>query len=106
LKSLDGWEAEDDPVKEHVAYSSSCGIAVIAQLEQELEAGSQNIQNPTSEEMNEARKATFGDMWPHEGKRGWVCKTQKVRSADKVIHAYLTRLVDGRGWLVLLPNCG
>jgi len=28
--------------------------------------------------MIEARKATFGKLWPHEGKKGWKCKTKQV----------------------------
>lgn len=26
----------------------------------------------------EARRATFAGMWPHEGKKGWKCKTKQV----------------------------
>lgn len=33
------------------------------------------------ESLVNARKMTFGINWPHEDKRGWVCKTQKVRAA-------------------------
>lgn len=36
------------------------------------------IEDPASERMVEARRATFMSSWPHEGKRGWVCKTEKV----------------------------
>lgn len=36
------------------------------------------IEDPSSEKMVEARRATFMSSWPHEGKRGWVCKTEKV----------------------------
>lgn len=35
-------------------------------------------EDPMSEKMVEARRATFKDTWPHEGKRGWKCKVQKV----------------------------
>lgn len=28
--------------------------------------------------MLNARKSTFGIAWPHDSKRGWTCKTQKV----------------------------
>lgn len=35
------------------------------------------IDDPTSSTVAEARKATFCS-WPHEGKRAWKCKTDKV----------------------------
>jgi hypothetical protein len=43
-------------------------------------AGGESFQDedPMSERMVEARKTTFGDVWPHEKKRGWTCKIQKV----------------------------
>ena len=47
-------------------------------LEQALEDGSLEEEDPMSVKMVEARKSTFAGMWPHEGKRGWTCKTQKV----------------------------
>lgn len=31
-----------------------------------------------SEDMLNARMMTFRTQWPHENKRGWTCKTQKV----------------------------
>lgn len=31
-----------------------------------------------SDVMADARKATFGDSWPHEHKKGWKCKTLKM----------------------------
>jgi hypothetical protein len=36
------------------------------------------IEDPTSERIAQARQATFGDQWPHDGKRGWVCQSEKV----------------------------
>jgi hypothetical protein len=36
-------------------------------------------ENPQSAKMVEARKATFAGRWPHEGKKGWKCKTKQVR---------------------------
>ncbi|KAF2480031.1 hypothetical protein BDY17DRAFT_327018 [Neohortaea acidophila] len=79
---LDGWEADDDPVKEHLAHSQSCAWA------QALNAGLQarheeSQQNPVSEELVAVRKATFdvGAGWPHESKRGWKCKVSKMVEA-------------------------
>lgn len=28
--------------------------------------------------MLEARKDTYGETWPHEGKKGWKCKMGKM----------------------------
>lgn len=36
------------------------------------------IEDPTSERIVEARTKTFGLFWPHDGKRGWVCQSEKV----------------------------
>jgi hypothetical protein len=36
------------------------------------------IEDPTSDRIAQARQATFGDQWPHDGKRGWVCQSEKV----------------------------
>lgn len=47
-------------------------------IEQEIEDGNLSQQDPMDEHLVNARKMTFGAGWPHEDKRGWVCKTQKV----------------------------
>lgn len=36
------------------------------------------MENPLDEKLLDSRKMTFGSNWPHENKRGWICKTQKV----------------------------
>ncbi|KAI4137067.1 MAG: hypothetical protein L6R39_007490 [Caloplaca ligustica] len=78
--NLDGWEEEDSAFGEHLNFSPDCGWAVIAQIEQDGD-GNLAKRNPTDESLLNARMMTFGANWPHEHKRGWVCKTQKVRSA-------------------------
>lgn len=40
-----------------------------------------NLEDPTGEQMSQARKATFSVGWPHDSKRGWTCKTQKMVDA-------------------------
>lgn len=37
------------------------------------------IEDPTSASIVEARRATFAIGWPHDGKPGWVCQSEKVR---------------------------
>ena len=78
-KGLDGWEEEDDPVKEHLNYSPECGWAITMAIEQEVENGLHENEDSMSTKMLEARKSTFSDRWPHENKRGWTCKVQKVK---------------------------
>ncbi|KAM4060360.1 inhibitor of apoptosis domain-containing protein [Hirsutella rhossiliensis] len=75
-KGLDGWEAGDDPLLEHLKHASHCGWAVVAAVQAEVADYAQ--QDPSSPDMIEARKATFAGMWPHEGKKGWKCKTKQL----------------------------
>ena len=81
--NLDGWEEEDDPIAEHLKHSPSCGWANTASIEQAIENGERDLEDPASEKLMDARAMTFGSTWPHESKRGWVCKTQKVRHASQ-----------------------
>ena len=80
---MDGWEQDDDPVKEHLSLIADCGWAVNVAIEQDMEAGVFEGENPLSARMMEARKSTFNELWPHESKRGWTCKTQKVSLAPE-----------------------
>ena len=76
-KGLDGWEAGDDPLTEHITHASHCGWAVLAAVESEVDDYA--TRNPTGEQLSDARRATFADRWPHEGKKGWACKVDQVR---------------------------
>ncbi|KAJ2970583.1 hypothetical protein NQ176_g8123 [Zarea fungicola] len=75
-KGLDGWEAGDDPLVEHLTHASHCGWAIVNAIEAEIEEYSK--QDPTEPRMVEAREATFGTRWPHEGKKGWHCNTKQL----------------------------
>ncbi|KAL8958571.1 MAG: hypothetical protein Q9183_005812 [Haloplaca sp. 2 TL-2023] len=77
---LDGWEKDDDPIKEHLSLSESCGWAAIVSIERDIIRGSPVQDDPMDERLLEARRATFTN-WPHENKRGWICKTQKMIEA-------------------------
>ena len=77
-KSLDGWEAEDDPIREHLTHSPDCGWAIIVGTLDKREDPQATLEDPMSDEMKEARRATFAGRWPHDGKKGWVCNTEKV----------------------------
>ncbi|KAJ8126002.1 hypothetical protein O1611_g7635 [Lasiodiplodia mahajangana] len=78
-KNMGGWEDDDNPFEEHLRLSPRCGWAVVAGVETGL--GDYALDDPTSSEMINARKATFADRWPHDGKRGWKCKTKQLVDA-------------------------
>ena len=85
---LDGWEASDDPIVEHLAHSAACHWALsIAAGQAALRAGDEAamlaLQDPMGEELLAARRGTFGMevLWPHEGKKGWKCKVGKMIEA-------------------------
>jgi len=75
-QSICGWEDGDNPFAEHLKLSPDCGWAITSCIEAKI--GDLHLENPMSTRMVEARKATFGDRWPHEGKKGWKCKTKQV----------------------------
>lgn len=74
---MDGWEAEDNPIEEHLKHSPSCGWAVTAAVEAECD-GLEQV-DPREARLLEARKATFAGRWPYESKKAWKCKTKQVR---------------------------
>lgn len=76
LYTFDSWEKGDDALVEHLKHAPNCGWAIVASIERGDEEYSQ--QYPASSAMIEARKATFAGIWPHDGKRGWKCKTKQV----------------------------
>ncbi|KAL8734308.1 MAG: hypothetical protein Q9166_001506 [cf. Caloplaca sp. 2 TL-2023] len=75
--NLDGWEEDDSAIGEHLSFSPHCGWATIAQIEQDVEDGNHEHGNTMDERLLDARRMTFGVNWPHENKRGWLCKTEK-----------------------------
>ncbi|KAJ9209285.1 hypothetical protein DTO166G4_9126 [Paecilomyces variotii] len=79
-RGLDGWEEDDNPLAEHLKHSPDCGWAVMMDIQQHSSNPSE-IEDPTSDRIAEARKATFSLSWPHEGKRGWMCQTEKMVEA-------------------------
>ncbi|TFB01324.1 Protein bir1 [Trichoderma ghanense] len=78
-KGLDGWEAGDDPVYEHVKHAPHCGWAIVAAIEADI--GDYGREDPNDPDMIDARRATFADRWPHENKKGWKCKTKQLVEA-------------------------
>ncbi|KEF60797.1 uncharacterized protein A1O9_02359 [Exophiala aquamarina CBS 119918] len=80
-RSLDGWEADDDPIQEHVTHSSDCGWAILMSLGQDTTTDVNTMEDPTGQLYVDARRATFSIGWPHESKRGWTCKIEKMVEA-------------------------
>ncbi|KAI0204820.1 hypothetical protein F4808DRAFT_412267 [Astrocystis sublimbata] len=78
-KNMGGWEDDDNPFVEHLRLSPRCGWAIVAGIETGL--GDYSQDDPTGSDMIAARKETFGDRWPHDGKRGWKCKTKQLVDA-------------------------
>ncbi|KAI3332419.1 hypothetical protein HD806DRAFT_194051 [Xylariaceae sp. AK1471] len=78
-KNMGGWEEDDSPFEEHLRLSPNCGWAIVAGIETGL--GDYGMDDPLSSQMLEARKATFGERWPHDSKRGWKCKTKQLVEA-------------------------
>ncbi|KAK5682533.1 hypothetical protein LTS10_005661 [Elasticomyces elasticus] len=75
---LDGWEASDNPLAEHLAHAPTCPWALCKSVK--LTSDNDEPVDPLSEAMVTARTSTFVD-WPHEGKRGWRCKVAKMVEA-------------------------
>ncbi|KAI5286346.1 hypothetical protein KEM54_006863, partial [Ascosphaera aggregata] len=75
-RALDGWEKEDDPLTEHLRLSQGCGWAIMMDIARKS-SNSDSIEDPTTSRIKEARRATFRG-WPHDGKRGWACKGDKL----------------------------
>lgn len=80
-KGLDGWEDGDDPLIEHIKHASHCGWAIVTAIE--LEVDEYHKEDPSIPLMVDARKDTFAGRWPHEGRKGWKCKTKQVGSGGR-----------------------
>ncbi|KAJ5767318.1 uncharacterized protein N7511_004934 [Penicillium nucicola] len=76
-RALDGWEEEDNPITEHLKHAPDCGWAIMMDIQQNSSNPS-SIEDPTNERITQARTSTFGSTWPHDGKRGWVCQSEKM----------------------------
>ncbi|KAJ5624844.1 hypothetical protein N7510_001153 [Penicillium lagena] len=70
-RALDGWEEEDNPIDEHLKHAPDCAWAIMMDIQQRS-SNPAEIEDPTGERVTQARLATFGSTWPHDGKRGWM----------------------------------
>lgn len=99
---MDGWEEEDDPIAEHLKHVSNCAWAITASIAAMPQG--EEIDDPMLEDLVEARTATFGERWPHEGKRGWNCKVKKVGRFAKRFRDGADVIADGECRLAFLPD--
>ncbi|KAG0158633.1 hypothetical protein PDIDSM_6148 [Penicillium digitatum] len=76
-RALDGWEEDDNPITEHLKHAPDCGWAIMMDLQQSS-SNPASIEDPTGDRITQARLATFGTAWPHDGKEGWVCQSDKM----------------------------
>ncbi|PWY88582.1 hypothetical protein BO94DRAFT_464961 [Aspergillus sclerotioniger CBS 115572] len=76
-RALDGWEEDDNPITEHLKHTKDCGWAIMMDIQQHS-SNPAEIEDPTGERIAQARQATFGESWPHDGKRGWLCQSDKM----------------------------
>ncbi|KAJ5490931.1 hypothetical protein N7539_002498 [Penicillium diatomitis] len=79
-RALDGWEEEDNPITEHLKHSPECAWAIMMDVQQNS-SNPATIEDPNSERIVQARIGTFGAQWPHDGKRGWLCQSQRMVEA-------------------------
>ena len=87
-KNMDGWAASDSPWTEHLSHTrGACAWAVCAAIQAKVVdvegndaalLGLWSGDDPKSAQLVQARKATFAGRWPHEGRKGWKCKTKQV----------------------------
>ncbi|KAL3475891.1 hypothetical protein BJX99DRAFT_228801 [Aspergillus californicus] len=105
LNALDGWEEDDNPITEHLKHAKACGWAVMMNIQQHS-SNPAEIEDPTNEAIAQARQSTFGGSWPHDGKKGWLCQSDKMveggwyfcpneESADLASCAYCKLSLDG-----------
>ncbi|KAK0347078.1 hypothetical protein LTR02_002530 [Friedmanniomyces endolithicus] len=84
---LDGWEATDDPLAEHLMHAPACAwaicLSVLRTTDPDTDEEVEGPLDPMSETLVAARMKTFevGEGWPHEGKRGWRCKVSRMVEA-------------------------
>ncbi|KAK6525541.1 hypothetical protein TWF281_010603 [Arthrobotrys megalospora] len=75
-KNMSFWEPEDDPAEQHGRHGTTCGWALT--MCSDLVVDGQMATEPLGEEMCRARRMTFDQWWPHEGKKEWKPTVEKV----------------------------
>lgn len=94
-RQLGGWEPDDDPIEEHMKHSPECGWAILMTAARDVKQDADAMEDPTGQLLEDARRATFAIGWPHESKRGWRCKTEKMVEAGW----YFTPVAEGEDYV-------
>jgi hypothetical protein len=68
---LDGWEESDVAAYEHLTHSPSCGFAVVTCIRLRTGDSDRTEEDPLSEQMLQARRDTFGTLWPLDSAAGF-----------------------------------
>lgn len=68
---LDGWEETDVPAYEHLTHSPECGYAINVCIRLRSADPGKTEDDPMSEAMLAARRATFADVWPLDADAGF-----------------------------------
>ncbi|KAJ4295266.1 hypothetical protein N0V90_007277 [Kalmusia sp. IMI 367209] len=68
---LDGWEESDVPAHEHLTHSPNCGFAINVCIRMRGSDPGRTEDDPLSERMVDARKETFGNIWPLDVDAGY-----------------------------------
>ncbi|KAF9420207.1 hypothetical protein BGZ94_009177 [Podila epigama] len=85
-KTMDGWNADNDPFKEHLDFSPRCGWAIVRSIPYVEDGGlpfhwDNEADLPRGERMTNARIQTFGDWWPHAKTPGWFGTVYRMANA-------------------------
>lgn len=79
---LDGWGPNDDPNEEHLRHGHDCAWATLMALNSTANFDVSDMEDPTGDRLTKARQSTFDHLgWPHDGKKGWICKTDRMVEA-------------------------
>ena len=69
-------------MSEHLKHGSDCAWALLMTIQNERDYNTSSMEDPTAANLSDARQYTFVTMkWPHQSKRGWVCKIDKMVEA-------------------------
>ncbi|KAF2734287.1 inhibitor of apoptosis repeat-containing protein [Polyplosphaeria fusca] len=75
---LDGWEPSDVPAHEHLTHSPTCGIAINVCIRMRSGDPGRVEEDPLSEKMCNARRATYQEEWPLNPLEGYPSVDQMV----------------------------
>ncbi|KAJ6257116.1 hypothetical protein Dda_8001 [Drechslerella dactyloides] len=91
-KNMSEWDPDDDPAEQHLRHNSSCGWALT--MCRDLVIDGKTFSDPLGEEMCQARRMTFDNWWPHEGKKDWKPDVETKDGDDTVYCPYCKLSID------------